>query len=112
MDKSTLAVLVTIGLSAVSVTGDYFLKRASNHELPFASWWFVAGLVLYSSSAFGAIFVMRHLSFATLGVVYMAAMLLLLTLVGHVFLKEPLRWQEIVGVVLALSAVGLLARFT
>ena len=30
MEKSTLAILVTIGFSVVGVIGDYFLKRASD----------------------------------------------------------------------------------
>jgi drug/metabolite transporter (DMT)-like permease len=111
MDNAMLAILVTVGLCAVSVAGDYLLKRASDHAPSFASWWFVAGLVLYSSTAFGWVFVMRRLTFATLGAVYAIATVLLLTLVGVLFLRESLRWQEVVGVGLAVTAVGLLARF-
>jgi drug/metabolite transporter (DMT)-like permease len=111
VEKTQLAVLVTVGLCAVSVAGDYCLKRASIDPVPFSTYWFLAGFVLYSSTTFGAIYVMRYLSFATLGVVYSAATILLLTLVGIVFLHESLRWQEVLGVVLALAAIGLLARF-
>jgi hypothetical protein len=32
MDKTALAVLVTVGFSIVGVVGDYFLKRASASE--------------------------------------------------------------------------------
>jgi drug/metabolite transporter (DMT)-like permease len=111
VEKATLATLVTIGLCVLSVGGDYMLKRASARAVPFASWWFVGGVALYALTAFGAIFVMRHLSFATLGVVYAIATVLLLTLIGVLFLHESLRWQEVLGVLLAVAAVGLLARF-
>lgn len=34
MEKSTLAILVTVAFSVVGVLGDYFLKRASECEQP------------------------------------------------------------------------------
>jgi multidrug transporter EmrE-like cation transporter len=38
-------------------------------------------------------------------------MILLLTFVGVVFLHETLRWQECVGITLALASIALLSRF-
>jgi len=111
MDKATPAILATVGLCVVSVAGDYLIKRASNRESPFTTWWFVAGFVVYSSTAFGWIYVMRHLKFATIGVVYAVATVLLLTLVGVLFLNESLRWQEVIGIGLALASIVLLGRF-
>ena len=111
MEKATLAILATVGLCVVGVTGDYLLKRASNRDTPLATWWFVFGFVVYSSTAFGWVYVMRHLKFATIGVVYAMATVLLLALVGVLFLGESLRWQEVLGIVLALASISLLARF-
>jgi len=111
MEKATLAILVTVGLCVVSVAGDYLLKLASRRESPLTSWWFVAGFVVYSSTAFGWVYVMRHLKFATIGVVYAVATILLLTVVGVVFLNESLKWQEVLGIGLAVVSIVLLARF-
>jgi hypothetical protein len=61
MGKDTLAVLVTIGFSIVGVVGDYFLKRASSEEESLKSIWFYIGFVVYASTAFGWVFVMKHL---------------------------------------------------
>jgi multidrug transporter EmrE-like cation transporter len=111
MNSAALGILVSIGIVIVTVGGDYLLKLASEGARPFASWWFVGGVIVYAMTAFGWVFVMRRLNFATMGVVYAAATVLLLTLVGVVVLHETLRWQEVVGIALALVSIGLLARF-
>ena len=111
MQHATIAILVTIGLSGISVGADYLLKRASDQAAPLESWWFWLGCAVYSSTAFGWLYVMRHLTFATLGAVYSVATILLLTLVGLLFLGESLRWQEAVGVAMAVGAIALLNRF-
>jgi len=46
MDKTTVAVVVAVVMSAVGIAGDYFLKRASARPAPLATWPFLAGLVL------------------------------------------------------------------
>jgi small multidrug resistance pump len=61
MEKTTLAVLVTFAFSVVGVVGDYFLKLASTRDQPLNSGWFYLGFALYASTAFGWVFVMRHL---------------------------------------------------
>jgi len=111
MDKSTLAVFVTIGFSAVGVVGDYFLKLASAREQPLRSGWFYLGFALYASTAFGWVFVMRHLKLATIGVVYSVSMILLLTAIGVIFFRESLSYQEVAGIAMAVGALVLLMRF-
>ena len=69
------------------------------------------GSVLYASTAVAWTFVMRHLTLATIGVIYAMCMILLLALMGVVVFDEPLHRSEIVGIVLALAALILLARF-
>jgi multidrug transporter EmrE-like cation transporter len=54
---------------------------------------------------------MRHLTLATIGVIYAMCMILFLALMGVVVFDEPLHRSEIVGIVLALAALVLLARF-
>jgi drug/metabolite transporter (DMT)-like permease len=111
MSKTWLAVAVTFGFSVVGVIGDYFLKRASGQDRPLTSKWFHLGFLVYASTAFGWVFVMRHLKLATIGVVYSVSMVLLLTAVGATFFHESLNHYEVAGIVLALASLVLLVRF-
>jgi small multidrug resistance pump len=111
MQPVTAALSATVGLCVVTAAGDYLLKKASDRPAPFASWWFVIGFIVYSSTAFGWVYVMRYLRFTTFGAVYAVASVLLLSLVGVLFLGESLTWQEAVGIALAIGSIALLARF-
>jgi len=111
MGKTTLAVLVTVAFSVVGVVGDYFLKLASTREHPLGTGSFYVGFALYASTAFGWVFVMRHLKLATISVLYSVSMILLLTAVGVVMFRESLSYFELAGIVLAVAALVLLMRF-
>src|SRR5499427_9349772 len=111
MEKTTLPVLVTVAFSVVGVLGDYFLKLASTREQPLASGWFYLGFALYASTAFGWVFVMRHLKLATISVLYSVSIILLLTAVGVVMFRESLNYFELAGIVLALASLVLLMLF-
>lgn len=109
--KHLLAVLVTVGFSVVGVVGDYLLKLASARDQPLRSRWFYLGFAVYASTAFGWVFVMRHLKLATIGVVYSVSMILLLTGIGALAFGESLKAQEVVGLVMAVGSLILLVRF-
>src|SRR5262245_37077829 len=111
MERTTLAVLVTVAFSLVGVLGDYFLKLSSAREQPLKAGWFYIGFALYASTAFGWVFVMRHLKLATISVLYSVSMVLLLTAVGALVFKESLNSFEVAGIVLALASLVLLIRF-
>ena len=111
MGTNAIAVLVTIAFSVVGVLGDYFLKLASAHEQPLRTGWFYLGFALYASTAFGWVFVMKHLKLATISVLYSVSMVLLLTAVGVVFFRESLNYPELAGIVLAVGSLVLLMRF-
>jgi multidrug transporter EmrE-like cation transporter len=111
MDKSTLAILVTIAFSVVGVTGDYFLKLAADKEHSLRSIWFYIGFVVYASTAFGWVFVMKHLKLATVGAVYSVSMILLLTALGVIVFRQSLNGYEIAGIVMAIASLVLLMRF-
>jgi drug/metabolite transporter (DMT)-like permease len=66
---------------------------------------------VYASTAFGWVFVMRHLKLATISVVYSISMVLLLTAVGVVLFGESLNRYELAGIVLAVASLVLLVRF-
>jgi small multidrug resistance pump len=111
MKKTVLAVVVTIAFSVVGVLGDYFLKLSSAHQQPLRTRWFYVGFVIYASTAFGWVFVMRHLKLATIGVIYSVSMVLLLTAVGVVLFRESLNYYELAGIILAVASLVLLMRF-
>ena len=111
MAKPTLAVLVTIAFSVIGVLGDYFLKVASQRDNPLRAGSFYLGFVLYASTAFGWVFVMRHLKLATISVLYSISMVLLLSTVGVVAFRETLNYYEVAGIILAIASLILLMRF-
>ncbi len=115
MDKAlsprVLAVLITVGLSLLAVIGDYFLKRASGAETPFRTTAFITGFVIYASTAFGTVFVFRHLKLATSGGIYAVCLVVMLTLLGLVEFRETLRPSEILGLCMAVCSLVLLTRF-
>jgi drug/metabolite transporter (DMT)-like permease len=111
VDSKTLAVMVTIAFSVVGVLGDYFLKLASRDEDSLRTPWFYIGFVLYAATAFGWVFVMKHLKLATISVLYSVSMVVLLTTVGVVIFRETLNYYEIAGLVMAIAALILLVRF-
>ena len=111
MEMTTFAVLVTLAFSVIGVVGDYFLKLASTREQPLGTGWFYLGFALYASTAFGWVFVMRHLKLATISVLYSVSMILLLTAIGVLLFRESLNYFEMAGIVLAVASLVLLMRF-
>jgi drug/metabolite transporter (DMT)-like permease len=111
MGKQTIAILVTLAFSLVGVLGDYFLKLASGREPSLRSGWFYLGFALYASTAFGWVFVMKHLKLATISVLYSVSMILLLTAIGVFVFREKLTYSEMAGIALALASLVLLMRF-
>jgi small multidrug resistance pump len=111
MGTKALALLITIAFSAVGVLGDYFLKLASARDQPLRTASFYLGFALYASTAFGWVFVMRHLKLATISVLYSVSLVLLLTAIGVVLFRESLNYFEVIGIVLAVASLVLLMRF-
>ena len=109
--KHSLPLVVTVAFSVVGVVGDYLLKLASAREDPLRSGWFYLGFAVYASTAFGWVYVMRHLKLATIGVVYSVSMVLLLTAIGVIAFREPLNAYEVAGIAMAVAALVLLMRF-
>jgi len=109
-DKA-IAVIVTVAFSLLGVLGDYFLKLASEQPSALATRAFYVGFVVYASTAFGWVFVMKHLKLATIGVVYSVSMVLLLTAIGTVFFRESLGRYEVLGLAMAICSLILLVRF-
>jgi small multidrug resistance pump len=111
MSQTTLALLVTVGFSIVGVVGDAFLKLASEKDSSLRSPWFYLGFAFYASTAFGWVYVMKHLKLGQIGVVYCISMVLLLTGIGVIFFQERLQIYEIIGLLMAVGSLVLLMRF-
>ncbi|MBW4477034.1 MAG: hypothetical protein KME54_09185 [Tolypothrix brevis GSE-NOS-MK-07-07A] len=111
MDKNFLAIIAAIAITLVSVIGDYFLKIASAEEQPLTTKWFILGFIFISSTAFGWVFIMKHITLATIGVVYSVSTVLFLTIVSMVFFNEVPSQLELIGIIMALISLGLLFRF-
>jgi small multidrug resistance pump len=111
MGTRTTSVHVTNSFSDIGVLGDYFLKLASAREQPLRTGWFYIGFALYASTAFGWVFVMKHLKLATISVLYSVSLVLLLTAIGVVLFRESLNYFEVIGIVFAVVSLVLLMRF-
>jgi drug/metabolite transporter (DMT)-like permease len=111
MDKAVVALLVAIFLSAVGALADYFLKLASEEQRIVWNKWFVVAFIVYSSTIFGWVYVIKNMKLASVGVVYSVCMVLFLTFLGVVFFRERLSIKEVVGIGLAIASLFLLMRF-
>lgn len=109
MKHQALAVMVTMVFSLVGILGDYYLKLASREEDSLRSKSFYIGFVLYATTAFAWVYVMKHLKLATIGVVYSISMVVFLSAIGVLFFDETLSARELTGLVLAVLSLVLLA---
>src|SRR3989344_5023061 len=100
-----MPVLVVIILSLIGVLGDYFLKLAGNGERYINYPLFILGAIVYSSTAIGWFFVMKHIKLGTLGIVYATTTVIALTFTGMIFFKESLNIYEIIGLIAGISSI-------
>src|SRR3989344_6439208 len=111
MEKTGIALLLIILLSIVGVARDFFIKLSGNGPKYIEYKWFILGLAIYASTAFGWFFVMKEIKLATLGAFYAVSIVLLLTAVGVFYFGEKLNYFEMGGIAAALVSVVLLMRF-
>lgn len=102
-------ILLVIGLSALGVVGDYFIKIAGVKS--FEPKWLAVGTLIYALTAIGWFFAMKQMKLSTLGALYSITIILLLTIVGVGYFKESLGLREIAGIIAAVISVILLAKF-
>lgn len=108
-----LASLIIVGLSLIGVLGDYFIKLSSNHPTKSIDiGYFIVGFITFSITSIGWFFVMKHIKLSTLGVIYGVTTIIALTLIGTLVFKENLSIYEIFGLILGLSSIFLLVRFS
>ena len=111
MDKKLLALIITVGLALISVIGDYFINLAGEGRKDIVTRWFVIGLIIYASTAFGWFFVMKHIKLSTMGVYYAVPTIVFLALISVFSFKESINIYEVLGIILAILSVVLMAKF-
>ncbi len=111
MDKTTIAIILTVFLGLAGVVGDFFIKLASNSPKSPIIKWFVIGAVIWASVAFGWYHVYKYLKLSTSAVFYAISTILFLTSVSVFYFKEKLNIYEIIGIAMAIGSLILLKRF-
>ena len=111
MNQLTLAFILGIGLSLITVLGDVLIKHASLQQQFNGLKWLIIGALIYGLTAFGWFFVMRQAKLSTLGVLYAVSIVFFLTLVSALYFKEKLSLIEMLGVLMAICSLIILRRF-
>ena len=95
-------------LAAIVVTqiiGDYFIKLASGRTDGVLTSTLILGVVLYGMTAFSWYYLMKMHSLATIGVLYSASTIVLLTALGYFIFKESIGLRDCLGISLAILSV-------
>ncbi len=109
--EKLLAVMALFTMSVVVLLGDYFLKRSGSGEAYLEPRLFAIGFVIESLTTFGWFYAMKHLKLATVATYYSVLTVLLLSALGFFVFDERLNLGEVLGIVAAILALVLLARF-
>lgn len=111
MNEIIITFLIGFLISAVTVLGDFAVKKASLQNA-WSGWpMLLLGAMIYGITAVGWFFVMRKIKLSTLGVLYGISCVLLLTLISVFYFKEKINSFEIFGIILAISSLVILYRF-
>ena len=105
-----LIIATIFALSMGTTLGDYFLKKASQHDRPILTVLFVLGALIYAATAFGWVWVMPQIKLANLAAIFSISTTLLLVALGTIVFKEALTILEGVGIALAVMSLILLSR--
>jgi small multidrug resistance pump len=112
MNPVLIGIVIASVLALLGVAGDFFIKLSSATEHPYKSWSFYVGLIIYALTAFGWVYAFRYLKLSTLGVIYGVVTVLALVVLGVLYFKESINIYEAFGVVLGISSIVLLSRFS
>lgn len=112
MTSYPLLLTIAFAMSGLVVAGDAFLKIGGKGTNLFLSPWFVLGAASYALSAFGWAYVIKYVKFATVGVIFSVAVVLVMAVIGAVFFKEKLNGMELLGIGMAVLSLVLLGRFS
>lgn len=103
-------IVIMVVACIVTISGDYFVKLASQGDKGIASLTFVVGAFLYGLPAVAWYYLMRDHSLAVIGVFYSCATIILMTGLSVFVFKESFGLRDGLGVALALMAVAVSVR--
>ena len=110
MNLLGIGMILTVTL--ITVVGDSLLKKAGG-DASYINWkYFFLGLCIYLLTGFLWFFIYKYAKFSISAAVYGVIMTLVFVLVGVFYFKESLRPLEICGILLAITSVFLLSRFS
>ncbi len=112
MNEIIIAFSVGVGLSLITALADAFIKHASLQEA-FSGWkWLLLGALIYAATALGWFFVTKKFKLSTAVVLYSVSLIIFLTLISVFYFKEKISPIEIFGIVLAITSLIILSRFS
>lgn len=109
--SNLIPIITVIFLASVGVLGDYFIKLSGSGPKYIIYSKFFLGMFIYSLTAAGWFYVMKHMKLGVLGIFYSLTTVILLAVVGTVIFKEHLNNYELVGIILGVISIIILARF-
>lgn len=102
--------LFIVFLSFIGVIGDTLLKAAGT-GFKIRAGLFIAGVLIYSSTAIGWYFALKHVKMTEVGSVYGVSTILMLTAVSYFIFNEAMGMREVLGILAGILSIVLLARF-
>jgi drug/metabolite transporter (DMT)-like permease len=108
---SKILILVSgILISAITVCGDFFVKKASLLNNVWNRWLLIGGII-YGLTAIGWVYALRFAKLSTFGVIYCVSSVILVVFLSVLVFHEKLSTLEIFGICLGILSLILLYRF-
>lgn len=104
MLKSTVLIA---GLVFLALITDYLVKRASESEAGYLSWYFILSIPIVLLAAAGWLQAMRMETLAGIGLLEASISIMGLTLMGTLLFQESLPGATVIAIMLAFSAVAI-----
>ena len=103
---------VVLLISVITACGDFCMKLAGNSGTFINIKWFLFGMALYMVTGVGWFVAMRSVKMSSIGVIYGVTTVILLAIIGVLFFDEKLNWLEIAAILMGISSIVLLVRFS
>lgn len=89
--------------------GRYYMKQLGFHAETFLSLWFAGYIMLRTVAIFGQLYVFTHIEVGKTVGLFGASSLILINLAGFFFLGEVLPLRAYIAIMLAITAIVILA---
>ncbi|MFA5652397.1 MAG: EamA family transporter [Candidatus Paceibacterota bacterium] len=106
-----LILIAGILISAITVFGDFFVKKASLTNSVWNKWLFI-GASIYALTAIGWAYALKFAKLSTFGVIYGVSSVMLVVALSVFVFHEKLSTLEVVGILLGIISLILLYKFS